>query len=106
MRPGATVTGRLVDADGLPLANVELLLGIRDRSLDMWVSYYPDRIRTDRNGRFRIEALLPDQRFLALLPNKRFLLSDGRGGEMYFGDGLRAGETKDLGDVRLRRTGE
>ncbi len=106
MGPGAAVTGRLVDADGLPRANVELLLGIRDRSLDMWVSYYPDRIRTDRNGRFRIEALLPDQRFLALLPNKRFLLFDGRGGETYFGDGLRAGETKDLGDVRLRRTGK
>jgi RNA polymerase sigma factor (sigma-70 family) len=100
LKPGATVTGRLVDADGLPRADVELSLGIRDRSLDMWVSYYPDKVTTDRNGRFRVEALLPGQ---------RFLLSDGRGGETYFGNvsflrgSLRAGETKDLGDVQLKR---
>jgi hypothetical protein len=100
MGPGATVTGRLVDADGLPRANVEMLLAIRDRSLDMWVSYYPDKLRTDGNGRFHIEALLPGQ---------RFALFDGRGGETYFGNfsflrgSLRAGETTDLGDVQLKR---
>jgi hypothetical protein len=59
----------------------------------MWVSYWPDGVRTDRDGRFRIEALLPGQRFL--------LLDARRGGETYFGDGLRAGETKNLGDVRI-----
>jgi RNA polymerase sigma factor (sigma-70 family) len=106
MGTGATVTGRLVDADGLPRANVELLVGMRDRSLDMWVPYYPDTVRTDRDGRFRIEALLPDQRLWTLLRDRRFLLSDGRGGETYFGDGLRAGETTNLGDVRLKRAGE
>jgi protocatechuate 3,4-dioxygenase beta subunit len=90
---GAAVGGRLVDADGLPRADVELLLGVRDRSLDMWVSYFPGKTQTDRDGRFRIEGLLPGQ---------RFFLSDGRGGELYFGPGLRAGQTKDLGDVMFR----
>jgi hypothetical protein len=104
MGPGAAVIGRLVDADGLPRANVELLLGVRDRSLDMWVSYHPDTIRTGPDGRFRIEALPPGQGPIeALLAGRRFLLSDGRGGEMYFGNGLRAGETKDLGDVQIKR---
>jgi protocatechuate 3,4-dioxygenase beta subunit len=106
MGSGAAVTGRLVDADRLPRANVELLLAFRDRSHDMWVSYYPDTVRTDRDGRFHIEALLTDQASIeALLHGRQFMLSDGRGGEMYFG-GLRAGETKDLGDVRLRKPGE
>ena len=38
----------------------------------------------------------------ALLPGQQFRLSDNRGGEAFFGDGLRAGETKDLGDVRMQ----
>ncbi len=68
-----------------------------------WVSFRPkgephwqeqglqkERIKTDRAGRFRIEALLP---------GLDYYLYAGQGG-VSFGQGLRAGETKDLGDVR------
>ena len=51
----------------------------------------PRRITTDQEGRFRIEALLPGY---------EFRLSDDKG-ELLFGDGLRSGQTKDLGDVRM-----
>jgi RNA polymerase sigma factor (sigma-70 family) len=106
--PGATVLGRLVDADGRPRASVELSLDIRLRQRNLWaeylsgevlrVEYYPGRIKTDENGRFRLDALLPGE---------QFNLSDGRatlsfGGTDWFGDGLRAGETKDLGDVQIK----
>ena len=56
-----------------------------------WLDYSPKRITTDQEGRFRIEALLPGY---------EFRLSDD-GGELFFGDGLRSGETKNLGDVQM-----
>jgi RNA polymerase sigma factor (sigma-70 family) len=93
MSAGAAVTGRLVDADGQPRANVDLQFAFRSRARDLWASYLPDTIRTDPDGRFRLEPLLPGQ---------QYYLSDGRG-ELYFGAGLRAGETRDLGNVQLKR---
>ena len=45
------------------------------------MSYSPERIKTDREGRFRIEALLPGY---------EFRLSDGKG-ELPFGDGTPLG---------------
>ena len=55
-------------------------------------SYSPKHIKTDREGRFRIEALLPGY---------EFRLSDGKE-ELPFGDAPRSGETKDLGDMRMK----
>ena len=48
-------------------------------------------LRTDRKGRFRIEALSPDY---------RFRLTVGKG-ELHFGYGLGSGQTVDLGDVTM-----
>jgi hypothetical protein len=53
--------------------------------------YSPKGIKTDRDGRFRIDALLPGY---------EFILEDSKG-ELPLGDGLRSGQTKDLGDVKL-----
>ncbi|HJZ56322.1 MAG TPA: hypothetical protein VKE74_15255, partial [Gemmataceae bacterium] len=89
LEPGATVTGRLVDAGGKPRAGVELELRFRPKRWRSWFDYSPGPIKTDREGRFRIEALLPGQ---------EYRLSDGQG-ELPLGGGLRWGETKDLGDV-------
>ena len=58
-----------------------------------WWSYLPERIKTDREGRFRIEALLPGY---------EFHLSDDKG-ELPFGGALRSGQTKDLGDVQMKK---
>lgn len=90
LQPGATVTGRLVDADGQPRANVELDLLVSP-SRHFLIAYSPGKITTDKTGRFRIEALLP---------GFKYRLNDRRGNRHFF-DGLRFGETKDLGDVRL-----
>ena len=50
-------------------------------------------IRTDREGRFRVEALPPGY---------PFQLWRGEGESLLDGDGLRWGQTKDLGDVRMK----
>jgi hypothetical protein len=96
MEPGAVLTGRLVDADGQPRPGVELEVRFRPRGWGSWGDYYPAPIKTDREGRFRIEALVP---------GPEFRLSDGKG-ELSFGDALRSGQTKEWGDVRLKREGE
>jgi RNA polymerase sigma factor (sigma-70 family) len=98
MQPGATVTGRLVDADGQPRANVALDLSIRlsanarGADFDVRGAYPPSKFQTDRDGRFRIQALLPGY---------GFTLRDDQG-RVHFGEGLRSGETTDLGNVQLK----
>jgi hypothetical protein len=101
LQPGATVTGRLVGADDQPRANVELNLMWRAFPRGVWgfnalgVSTDqdipfdpPGKIKTDQQGRFRIDTLLP---------GLVYQLSG-----IQFGEGLRSGETKDLGDVQTK----
>jgi RNA polymerase sigma factor (sigma-70 family) len=97
MEPGATVTGRLVGADGRPRRGVELRVTFHPwgsgKGWASWFDYSPGRIKTDQEGRFRIEALLPGY---------EFNLYDNRGELPFGGDGLRSAETKDLSDVQLK----
>ena len=96
MRPGASVTGRLVDADGQPRAGVELEVAFRTEKLRpvwRWGSYSPGRIKTDREGRFRLKALLPGY---------QFRLSDGKGVLPFRGGTIGSGPTTDLGDVKMK----
>jgi RNA polymerase sigma factor (sigma-70 family) len=90
--PAAAVTGRLVDADGKPRANVDVKVTFRPKGWGFWTDYSSDRVKTDREGRFRIELLLPEQ---------PFRLSDDVG-EVPF-TAPRAGQTTDLGDVRSKQ---
>jgi protocatechuate 3,4-dioxygenase beta subunit len=96
LRPGATVTGRLVDADGKPRAGISLSVWSRAEGRQVWHSYSNEDIKTDRDGRFGVTALLPGRRF-RLLEVRPAAHDD----ELILGDGLRPGETKELGDVRM-----
>jgi hypothetical protein len=61
---------------------------------DRLVQYFPpERPRTDHEGRFRIEGLLAGY---------QFRLFDDKDCDLSFGDGLDSGQTKDLGDVRMK----
>jgi RNA polymerase sigma factor (sigma-70 family) len=96
LQSGATATGRLVDADGQPRGNVELDISIRARH-DGWDGYsLPAKIKTDAVGRFRIDTLLPGY---------QYELYD-RQGKFHFGDDLRPGGMKELGDVQLKQAAE
>jgi hypothetical protein len=94
MQPGAWLTGRLVDADGLPRAGVELEVAFRTagRPALRWQGYSPGRIKTDPEGRFHIQALFPGY---------DFRLSDGKGTLTLGGITLRPGRANDLGDVMM-----
>jgi hypothetical protein len=91
LQPGATATGRLVGADGKPRAGVELELWFNTKGWRAWHRYLPRSIKTDTDGRFRLEALAPDCGYR--------LRDDSN--EAVFGDGLRSGKVKDLGDVKV-----
>jgi hypothetical protein len=95
MGPGAAATGRLVDKDGKPRAGVELDVRFRPKEDSFSHPYPPERIQTDREGRFRLEALLPGY---------QFRLSDEKG-ELSF-SAPRSGQTKELGDVQLKQNRE
>jgi RNA polymerase sigma factor (sigma-70 family) len=92
MEPGASVTGRLIDASGEPRAGIDLQVQFRQRNY----VYTTERIKTDPAGRFQIGALLPGQ---------DFRLSDGQA-ELPLSRELRAGQTKNLGDVQLKRSND
>ena len=94
LRPGATLTGRLVDAEGRPRPGVELVVWRRHEELaqPMDFAYFPPQPdKTDQQGRFRLAGLLPEY---------EFTLYDGKD-HRALGKGLRWGETKDLGDLKL-----
>jgi RNA polymerase sigma factor (sigma-70 family) len=94
MEPGAAIAGRLVDADGRPRPDVDLELTFRTTEGAVTTAS-PQRVKTDRDGRFRIGALLP---------RNGYQLSEGKPRQLPVGEGLSAGKTKDLGDVQLKET--
>ncbi len=91
MELGAVITGRLVDADGKPRTDVELGVTFHPWKKSADHPYSPNRIQTDREGRFRVEAVLP---------GCSYRLKDEQG-EVIIESELRSGQTKDLGDVRM-----
>jgi beta-lactamase regulating signal transducer with metallopeptidase domain/protocatechuate 3,4-dioxygenase beta subunit len=99
MAPGATITARLVDRDGQPQVGVKLDVWFHHKGSSLsgdWSEYSPGRIWTDREGRFRVEALVPDYEFLV----------QGDKGKLRLGGAPRSGQIKDLGDVKINEQEE
>jgi hypothetical protein len=92
LEPCGTVVGRLLDAAGNPLNDTQVLLQRR--------GYSPGdaTAATDRDGKFRINCIVPRLRYGLRLnlpgPPSRNRLIEGLV--------VKSGETKDLGDVRLK----
>ena len=105
LQPWASVTGRLVDGDGKPLAGVEL----HDKHLPthLWAKVsngefatVNESFLTDAEGRFRIEGLTPGLKYRPMVfeVEPRKFLSGGA-----FEVALEPGETKDVGQVKIVR---
>ncbi len=75
---------------------MELELRFRPKKGRGWDYYPPDSIKTDNEGRFRIEAQLPGY---------EFRLSDNKG-ELPLDAAPRSGQTKALGDVRMKASNQ
>jgi hypothetical protein len=98
LEPWGTVTGRLVDTDKVPRAGTTLRFIFPpvtgDPLVDLSIGWPPKfSFETDKEGRFRIDGLIPGLKYS--------LAADG--GPTLFKDlVLQAGETKDLGDATAK----
>ncbi len=98
LQPSAAVSGRLLDDEGRPLRDA-------DGSVHYWseaggkVLYnHSGKLLTDAEGRFRIGGLVPGIRYLAQVRIKGKRLP----GTVFDDLSLKAGETKDLGEVKVK----
>jgi beta-lactamase regulating signal transducer with metallopeptidase domain len=93
LHPSATVTGRLVDANGhavrrtsVGLVHVTIEWAGREGKSKTWTG------RTDDRGNFQVEDLIPDVAYRAYAKN-----------DSLFKVKLKSGETRNLGTIRLAR---
>ena len=96
MESGVAITGRLIDANGKARGGVELEVWFRHKGntyYGEWSEYSLGPIKTDGEGRFRVAALLPGYEFRL----------QGDEGELSLGVAPHSGQTKDLGEVQLKR---
>lgn len=109
LKPAGTLKGRFVSRGGKPLTELAIhasLYGwIAEPSMlnkppDPAFGTLPDNIRTDKEGKFRIENLAPGLKYRLVLNKGMYALSpDGPAGT---GITVKEGETKDLGDVTVK----
>jgi protocatechuate 3,4-dioxygenase beta subunit len=111
------VGGRIINADGKPLAGLQVTLSLNGRlpvtndalSTDLFESGLAERMTaratTDASGKFRIDGLLPGVPY-------SLQASEKRGGEEtpamlpVEGPNIESGKTKDLGDLKSKRSPE
>ncbi|HLK16383.1 MAG TPA: hypothetical protein VKT78_16370, partial [Fimbriimonadaceae bacterium] len=102
LQPWGALTGRLIDGGGKPLADVRV--GLRYPELaEPGMRPWDKEVRTDREGRFRIEGLLPELKHELILsddPAKKVSLSAS---DRLKGLSARAGEVKELGDILVKQ---
>jgi hypothetical protein len=95
-----TITGRLLDQDGEPVADKTLAGSFEDGQLNVprgWVNFFG--CQTDKDGRFHAHGLVPGVKLGA------YLIQGPRLGARLFRDlSLKPGETKDLGDIEVKNT--
>ncbi|MBI1916034.1 MAG: sigma-70 family RNA polymerase sigma factor [Planctomycetes bacterium] len=100
--PAGVVAGRLLDTDGQPLAGATVGANYADataRELERQLAQGREVVRTDKEGRFRLEGLVPGMKFsLTLRHGGSYLVGEPRIGLKE----VAAGKTLDLGDVRVK----
>ncbi|MHB1561027.1 MAG: hypothetical protein ACYC61_26540, partial [Isosphaeraceae bacterium] len=108
LQPWATLAGRIVDPQGNPRPNVVLALSdfeeaIGDPARGVLPTDRRTDPRTDREGRFRVEGLVPGQEYSATAVSRDPTV--GNLGLAIDHVVLKPGEVRDLGDIRPRERG-
>ncbi len=102
LAPVGTVTGRLLDRDGQPIVGAFVDLNPPDstaRELYRQLAQRRPPIRTDKDGRFRLEGIVPNVQFmLSIYQGRTFLVGEPRIGTKQ----VKPGETLDLGTIRVK----
>jgi hypothetical protein len=102
LEPWGTVTGRLIDASGRPLAGVGLGFAY-GAFTPPDQGTHPDSFETDKDGRFRVEGLVPEMKYTLGKVDAGL----GHVTSAAFRDlTVKPGETRVLGDVQLGATHE
>jgi hypothetical protein len=97
LQPWGTVSGRVLTEQGDALTGVAV--GIH--SMTGWASDSPRDVLPDKNGRFRIEGLVPGWEYKGLsVVREGFSLSITSGNPKNLT--IRPDETKDLGDIKVK----
>jgi RNA polymerase sigma factor (sigma-70 family) len=98
LEPTATITGRLLDPEGRPLKRQELLVEYQAPGGNVISVHLPDVVRSDDEGRFRIQGLIPGLVYrISLYHAPRLSL-----GSALHGLTLKSAHTKNVGDVKAR----
>jgi RNA polymerase sigma factor (sigma-70 family) len=100
LRPWGTITGRLVDAQGKPRPRAYLMTSDWGEAMNDPGRGILQDVRTDDQGRFRIEGLVPGQSYTASAVGEEAMQSGF--GVVIDRVVLNPGEARDLGDVRAR----
>jgi hypothetical protein len=100
--PAGSVIGRILDDDGQPIAGADINLDSPDRTARELYRQLRQRqaaIHTDKDGRFRIEGIVPEVKFpLGIVRGRTFFVGEPRIGARQ----VKPGETLDLGAVRVK----
>jgi RNA polymerase sigma factor (sigma-70 family) len=107
LEPTGFVTGRALDADGQPVAEaqVEMVFPGTVAAVDMvgYLRHHRQPVRTDKDGRFRIEGVIPEMKFSLILRTGQ----EVRVGKPAVAQKeVKSGATLDLGDFRTGPPGE
>jgi RNA polymerase sigma factor (sigma-70 family) len=103
LQPGGTVTGRMVDSERRPLRHTEFTVHYSyDEDPTFHHNHFPGNKLTDAEGRFRIVGLVGGVRYRMDVRLKGQMFS----GTAFSSLTVKAGESKDLGDLKPRKTTE
>jgi hypothetical protein len=99
LQPWATLTGRLVDEDGKPLARVSVFAHctIAEQEIEM---VRLGSVFTDADGKFRLDGLVPNVEYEL---DYRELKPNGRGGTLLKAEKIGPGAERDLGELKVTK---
>jgi RNA polymerase sigma factor (sigma-70 family) len=104
--PAGAIGGRLLDRDGKPLARIMVQILYRDRAAQQVhrVISEAQEVVTDTTGAFRFDGLIPNLKFaIYSLQHGKTLLEDGSKPRDFILHAVKAGETLDLGTIKLKQ---
>ena len=95
--PLGAVTGRVFDPDGKPLAGTQVRLNYDSFAAQTLVRRLGvgNEVKADKDGRFRIEGVIPGVQFDLYVPDSPSLLAANRR--------VKGGEALELGEVKLKK---
>jgi hypothetical protein len=98
--PAGTMVGRLIDADGQPVADTWIEPDFQTseaQGLYLDLSHKRKQVRTDKDGRFRMAGVIPDSKVtMLLIRGRRNLNAEAWASPKQ----VAVGQTLDVGDVR------